>query len=140
MDDALISGIMARDHGLWFFCAGYRAEKTRRITLSRLREWTRYGRQGEALEWPRLSSSSSPLCKRGTAHRHGDGAEGARGRTRTVLAAPDTTARQTTRTRAQEMENRRRWSAAMDAYIAGDKQALKRFAENGGWTPPKEYR
>ena len=41
MDDALISGIMAVIIGLWLFRAGYRAEKTRRITLSRLREWTR---------------------------------------------------------------------------------------------------
>lgn len=44
------------------------------------------------------------------------------------------------RTRAQELENRRQWIDAMDAYIAGDVAALTRFTESGGWTPPREYR
>ena len=43
-------------------------------------------------------------------------------------------------TKSQELENRRKWHDAMDAFIAGDKEALKRFTASGGWTPPKEYR
>ena len=42
--------------------------------------------------------------------------------------------------KSQELENRRHWHDAMDAFIAGDKGALKRFTAGGGWTPPKEYR
>lgn len=44
------------------------------------------------------------------------------------------------RTRALEIENHRRWQGAMDAFISGDRDALKRFEIQGGWTPPKEYR